>query len=363
MRILFFLLLLLNSLTLLCQQDSVSKPVVQLNLFADVFYAYDFSRPSTSFRQPFLYNHNRHNEFNLNLGLIQFTITHRKLQGKLGIQCGTYVNDNYASELGVLKLISEANLGLAFGKADEFKIEVGIMPSHIGFESALSTENQTLSRSLLAENSPYYMTGGRFNYTPNSNWKFALLVLNGWQRIQRISGSSLPGFGSQLSYQKESGLLISWNTFAGTIDPDSTRRMRYFSNLYSQFKLSMRVKMTLGFDFGLQETQKNSGVYYSWYSPVIIGSVKLADQWSMACRLEYYDDPFNLLISAPYPFKTFGSSLNIDFTPTTLVQCRLEGRYLNAQDPLFIEGKNAIFYNWSLMASLAFYLKDFELGK
>ena len=33
-------------------------------------YAYDFNKPQTNYRQKFFYTYNRHNEFNLNLGLV-----------------------------------------------------------------------------------------------------------------------------------------------------------------------------------------------------------------------------------------------------------------------------------------------------
>jgi hypothetical protein len=39
------------------------------------------------------------------------------------------------------------------------------MPSHIGFESVISADCWTLTRSLLAENSPYYETGMRLEAT------------------------------------------------------------------------------------------------------------------------------------------------------------------------------------------------------
>ena len=50
--------------------DWAQKPEVSYSGYLDIFYAYDFNEPKTNYRQPFLYSFNRHNEFNLNLGLI-----------------------------------------------------------------------------------------------------------------------------------------------------------------------------------------------------------------------------------------------------------------------------------------------------
>ena len=60
------------STVLKAQNDTLEIPALTLSVFADVFYAYDFEEPQCYARQAFFYNHNRHNEFNLNLGLYQF---------------------------------------------------------------------------------------------------------------------------------------------------------------------------------------------------------------------------------------------------------------------------------------------------
>ncbi len=39
------------------------------------------------------------------------------------------------------------------------------MPSHIGFESAVGSDCWNLTRSILAENSPYFESGIKLNYT------------------------------------------------------------------------------------------------------------------------------------------------------------------------------------------------------
>ena len=72
------------------------------------------------------------------------------------------------------------------------RITAGIFTSHIGFESAVSKDCWTLTRSILADNSPYYESGARLTYTSNNNkWLISALALNGWQRIQRPAGNSL----------------------------------------------------------------------------------------------------------------------------------------------------------------------------
>jgi len=132
------------------------KPTVNIYGFVDIYYVYDFNKPVTDYRQSFFYNHNRHNEFNLNLGLIRLQLVHPKYRANLSMQTGTYANDNYAAEPGVLKNIYEAVVGISLNKENNLWLDAGIMGSHLGFESAVSIDNLTLTRSLSAENSCFY---------------------------------------------------------------------------------------------------------------------------------------------------------------------------------------------------------------
>ena len=75
MQVRLFLIVLIAccSKIVAAQNDSIwqEKPVVNISGFLDVFYVYDFNQPQGTDRQAFLFNHNRHNEFNLNLGFVK----------------------------------------------------------------------------------------------------------------------------------------------------------------------------------------------------------------------------------------------------------------------------------------------------
>lgn len=307
-----------------------SQPQIELSGFLDVFYAYDFNKPEGNSRETFLYNHNRHNEFNLNLGLLRLSIDHEKYRSTIAIQTGVYSNDNYIAESGLLKSVFEANVGVSLNDKNNLWLDVGVLPSHIGFESAISMDNYTLTRSLSAENSPYFLTGAKLTYSPNENWEFAGLVTNGWQRIQRVEGNSLLSFGSQVVYSPNQNIKLNWSSFIGTDDPDISRRMRIFNNFYGDFKITERLNMITGFDIGVQQQSKRSSNYDVWLTPVVITHFKLDEKWSSAIRYEYYHDPENVIVSeVNYDgFRTSGVSLNIDYGPTNNVMIRLEGRSL-----------------------------------
>ena len=349
-------LLLIQTITGQITSEWQQKPVLSLTGFVDAYYVYDFNRPASGFRQPFLYNHNRHNEFNLNLGLIRFNIEHPKYRANLALQTGTYVNDNYAAEPGFLKNVFDANIGLALNSKNTLWLDAGIFgSSHIGFESALSIDNLTLTRSLPAENSPYFISGVKLSFSPNDNWELAALVINGWQRIQRVDKNSLLSFGTQVNYHPTNRLTLNWSTFIGTDDPDSTRRMRYFNNFYGLFQISERIALITGFDIGFQQREKGSGRYDLWLSPVVIAQYAMNSYWHTAFRAEYYQDKTGIMIptGTENGFKTAGFSLNVDYLPTPLIACRLEARLLHSKDKVFKIRDSFTNQNFILAASVA----------
>ncbi len=282
------------------QADSINiwqqKPVLNLSGFIEVFYVYDFNESTTDFRLPFLVNHNRHNEFNLNLGFAKLSAEHKNYRANLALQTGTYANDNYAAEPGLLKNIFESNIGISLNRKNNLWLDAGIFGSHIGFESAISIDNWTLTRSILAENSPYYLSGAKLTFNLNNKWELAALICNGWQRIKKVSGNSLPSFCSQIKVSPSGKVMLNWSTFIGTDDPDTTRRMRLFNNLYGQFLFTEKFGLITGFDIGAQQRVKGSSAYDFWFSPVLIAQYKINKTLKTAIRTEYYQDETGIII-------------------------------------------------------------------
>lgn len=338
------------------QKDSIwsQSPAKTISGFIDSYYAFDFNQPNTLKRQNFLYNHNRHNQFALNLAYIKYAISHPKYRVNIAFHSGTYVNDNYAAEPTLLKLINEANVGVSLSRNNKLFLDLGVFPSYIGFESAISIDNLTLSRSILAENSPYFMTGAKLTYIPTKKIDLMFMLNNGWQRIQQVSGNSLVGFGSQVYFHPSEKFTFNWSTFVGTEDPDTTRRMRYFNNFYinASFK---KLTYTLGLDFGIQQKTKNSGAYSTWFSPVIIIKRQIINKLSAAFRAEYYQDQDNVIIQtfAAKGFKCASYSLNIDYKPLDNIALRVEARQLSSLKPIFEKGKEFTYQNFCLLTSIA----------
>ena len=249
-------------------QDSVKLATtaspVTFSGYVEAYYQYDFNKPADNNRPGFIYSHNRHNEFNLNLGFLKGSYNTERVRANFAMASGTYMNANYAAETGVLKNIFEANAGIKISKKKNLWIDAGIFSSHIGFESAISKDCWTLTRSMLADNSPYFESGAKITYTTDNNkWIVSGLLLNGWQRIKRVDGNSLMSYGTQVQYKPNATTTLNYSSFIGTDKPDSARQWRYFHNLYGIFNVTDKFGITAGFDIG-SEQKANPAVIWNY---------------------------------------------------------------------------------------------------
>ena len=331
-------------------------PSLKFSGYVETYYTYDFNEPENNTRPAFMYSHNRHNEVALNLGLIKAAYDNGSVRGNLALMAGTYANANLAAEAGVMKNVYEANAGIKLSKAASLWVDAGIFSSHIGFESAIGKECWNLTRSILADNSPYYEAGAKISYTsPSGQWFISGLVLNGWQRIQRPDGNKTLAFGHQLTFKPSAKVTLNSSSFVGNDKPQIDKRMRYFHNFYGQFQLTDKLGLLTGFDIGAEQKTKGSKSYSSWYSPVLIAKYAVSSKAAISARGEYYADEDGVIISTETVngFKTFGYSLNFDYSIYSNVMWRIEARSLNSKDDVFVKGNTTKNSNTFVSTALA----------
>jgi hypothetical protein len=340
-------------------QDSLKTspvPPIAVSAFADAYYAYDFNEPAGK-DIPFAYNHARHNEFNVNLALLQATYTADLFRGSLGLQAGSYPQRNYAAEPELFRHIYDANAGIRLGK--KLWLDAGIWgASHIGFEGAVSKNNWTLTRSLSAENTPYFETGAKLTYE-TGKWTFTGLVLNGWQNITDLNSNK--ALGSQITWKPSDKLTLNYSTFFGNEKPDSLPQHRQLHDLYAILQLSKKLGITAGFDIGWEQAldsgnRKTSGERNVWYNPTLILRYALTEQIMVAARGEYYHDKNAVIVATNIPdapFQVIGYSMNVDYRPVSNVALRVEGRVLQNEDEIFLRDEKLVKTRPTLVTSLA----------
>jgi hypothetical protein len=269
----FIAVLSIISLKSAGQTDSSKNPL-SLSGYLETYYSFDFGLPKNNARPGFIYSHNRHNEVSLNLGFVKAAYQTENVRGNLALMTGSYANANLAAEPGVFKNILEANAGFKLSKTRNLWVDAGVFASHIGFESAIGKDCWNLTRGILADNSPYFESGVKISYTSkNEKWFLSGLLLNGWQRIQRVDGNSAPAFGHQLTFKPSSKITLNSSSFVGSDKPDTVRQMRYFHNFYGIFEVTDKIGLTIGFDIGAEQKSKGNSEYNTWYTPIVIVKV------------------------------------------------------------------------------------------
>jgi hypothetical protein len=354
MKYVYTLFLLIT--TELYAQDSTADGKLQITGYAEVYYQYDFNKPADGNRPGFIYSHNRHNEFNLNLGYIKASANRANSRVNLALAAGTYMNANYSAEPGVLKNLFEANAGIRLSKKKQLWLDVGILPSHIGAESAVSKDCPTLTRSLIAENSPYYETGVNLSYrSTNGKWLLSALLLNGWQRITRVIGNSRMNFGTQIQYKPTERLTLNYSNFWGSDKPDSSHEKRNYHNWYGSFSISDNCLISAGFDLGIEKKPNPLSDHAHWTGGFGVIKYSFNPVWRLAWRSEYFNDPDGVLISRinNREFRVVAHSLNLDFAPDKNILLRIEGKRFTAIEPVFNKGNHFSRQNVVLAVSMA----------
>ena len=266
----------------------------------DGYYGYDFTGQQAQ-RPAFLYAHNRANEFTINNAVLGLRYQNERVRGAVGLHAGTYVEANYAGEPAVLRPIYEAYAG--FRPWAKAWLDLGVFTSNIGFESALSQDNWTLTRSLMAENSPYYEAGARLTYEVSGRLTLTGLVLNGWQNIR--DNNRAKAVGTQIQWKPTNKLLVNSSTFYGNEQPQNLiSRRRYFHDFYVSYAATSRLSLALVFDVGKQQQANHRAQLDTWHTGAAFVRYQLADRWWLAGRAEYYHAQHGVFIRSISPAPT-----------------------------------------------------------
>lgn len=333
------------------QNDSLSKWT--FGGYADVYYSYDFSEPVNNIKPDFIYNHKRHNEVTTNLILARAAYVSAKVRSNVSLMAGGYAQYNLSTEPLWAQFIYESTLGIRLSDKHNLWLEAGIFPSHIGFESAIGADCWTITRNIVAENSPYYESGLKCTYTnPSGKWNLVVLALNGWQRIARLPSMQLPAGGFQISYRPSQCTVFNYSTFLGSVRPDSVNAIRQYHNLYWQAETSSGFACIAGFDIG--HDKYNATDYDVWYTPVLIARLGIGKRWYMALRGEYYNDEkqIQIVTNTKGGFNVWGTSVNVDYKITDAALFRIEAKNYSATDPLFRNKRENYYITTSLSLKL-----------
>lgn len=342
-----------------CPFLSAEEQTLSYGGFVDTQYAFDLNAPSQGDRS-YTTQAARHNEFNINLAYFDLNYTSSRIRSRLALQGGTSVQVNYAGEPNNGK-VSGAELSQHFQEArigykinDTTWIDAGIFFSHVGGESWLPRDNLTLTRSLVADYSPYYLSGVKITNQATERLQLLLLVTNGWQNVSENNQDKNLGTGIEYSFDT---FRVAYNAmFGNEVSPPSgsipsQSGFRHFHNIIIRSRNLDNWDWLLQFDQGFQK--KASSQWSHWYGAVAIARFRWSDDQKISTRLEFYNDPDQVIITTgnPFSFNGYGGSIGWDQTLDKNVLWRIEVRYLKTSHSVFpkktnlFENSDTVFVN------------------
>lgn len=323
-----------------------------IGAYIDTYYGYNFNKLKDVSN---FVSSARNNEVNINLAYVDVRYRSRRMRARFVPGFGTYMNANYVNEPGTLKNIVEGNIGVALSEKHKIWIDVGVLGSPFTNESAISKDHLMYTRSFAPENVPYYITGAKLSVPFASKWTASFYILNGWQVIQDNNNGK--SGATQIEYRPNDKMLFNWNNYMG--DERSSRhpdfRTRYFTDAFWIFKPSEDWDFTSSFYYGWQQVYQES--IRQWWQFNVIGRYHFTKEISLSGRVEYFNDPDNVMISSPNGLSTFSSyssGLCFNWQITEHSLFRLEGREFFAKEDVYTDRNNRpVNNNTWLVASLA----------
>ncbi len=347
-KIILVIVFVFQSVNMFAQIDSSNK--LTFSGYGEMYYSYDFANPENHEKEDFIYNHKRHNEFNANLLIVKANYSDVTTRGNIALMAGNYPQYNLRLEPTWAQFVYEANIGIKLSKSKNLWLDAGILPSHLGFESAITADCWTITRSIQAENSPYYETGIKLSYiNDKGNLMLSLLGLNGWQHIQKPAYIQRPSFGFQFNYKPIKEITFNYSNFIGSDKPDSMNAIRTFHNIYCKYESKGKIELLAGFDIGTDKY--NNSDYGFWYSPIFMARYSITQKMKLAFRGELYVDKNQIIIltNTDNGFQVSGLSTNFEYMIGKNVKTGIEGKMYNSKDRIFQNGENK---NYSITTNL-----------
>ena len=310
---------------------------ISVNLDA---YASWFTESSQAVRPNYIVNYTGLNTAGINFmsGNVHYRTNH--FRTTIAAMAGEYARQNLVAEEPAARYIYEANIGYRFTSDENIWLDVGVLPSHIGIETVPGIKNNSATRNIISDLTPYYETGIRLSYTPDDQWYVAILALNGWQRITAPWRAFGNNWGMQISYRPNPHWLINSSSYIGEMtDYESKSRTRIYSNFFTTIDLNPRMSFTAGWDWGVQGSRSRqwNDLLFQYRYQIIYNKL------SLTARYEYLTDPTGLFLlknSSVRP-KHHLSSVNLDFIPNDNIMLRTELNYLRANNVVLNSGNIA----------------------
>ena len=249
---------------------------------ADFYYKYDFAEVDNSYTS-FTHSHDSYE-----IGMASIEASH-----KLG-KASIFVDLGFGSRASEFTYNDSTNtfmikqMYITYDFSPSFKVTAGSFGTHIGYELVDAVDNKNYSMSYAFTNGPFFNTGVKAQYT-SGKYSFMAGITNPTDfKTAGEAGSKNKTFIGQIGYVADKGSAYL-NFTSGSENPASDVNKTQFDFVGSR---KLNTNLTLGFNgtYAMVEDDINSDLDANWFSLVGYINYAFKDKWSIAYRLEYFDD-------------------------------------------------------------------------
>ena len=249
---------------------------------ADFYYKYDFAEVDNSYTS-FTHSHDSYE-----IGMASIEASHKLEKASIFVDLGFGSRASEFTYNDSTNTFMIKQMYITYEFSPSFKVTAGSFGTHIGYELVDAVDNKNYSMSYAFTNGPFFNTGVKAQYT-SGKYSFMAGITNPTDfKTAADAGSKNKTFIGQIGYVAEKGSAYL-NFTSGSENPASDKNKTQFDFVGSR---KLNTNLTLGFNgtYAMVTDDNNSDLDANWFSLVGYINYAFKSKWSVAYRLEYFDD-------------------------------------------------------------------------
>lgn len=309
------------------------KDSLRFSFYADLYYGFNPNRPTESMNAHTPHAA-RNEQFGLGMAYVKSVYKNKGLTATLSLQTGDYPALSYANytHKTFFSHIQEANISWRFAK--KWSAEVGVMPSHLGYEGNISHDLNNYTLTVLGRISSSSNTGVQINYHPGKSGKLFFNLTNGFNLLVDNNRQKSVGWG--FSWQLSEIAYLGYGGYFGNDQPQGLPQKPLLAQdlhtVLTYGKYEAVVSVAWYARENLHNNARSDGLGMNFMS-----SYQISNKYLLNATFDYFDEQSLGMLAAPEGTSYAASSyaLNVVFCPRKELKLRLEGKFYNAKEKIF----------------------------
>lgn len=326
--------------------------------YVEAHYAYNFNRPSNGVTNYRGFD-NRHSTFTLANAVLGVNAETGPVTTRVVLQIGSTPSTYYlaepafagagganASSSELWKYLQEANIAWKAPVGRGLLLQVGLVPSPIGYETFAVKDNWNYSRSNLFFGLPYYHAGLRATYEWTDELSTTFSVFNGWNSV--VDNNEEKSIQANVTYKVPNKVLLQLLYFGGIERTLNARPegpyWRHHFDAIGQVDATPWLSLAAQADYGFENNRIGNA---RWWAGALYARLKPIERVYVALRGDRFTehlggDGTGRLTSPIFwggvEWVSSGTA-TLDVRPHDQLSVRLEYRHDVADTPLYF-GRN-----------------------